>query len=283
MSYQERNRPRGLSETGVGSDSRAGVKIGEVFNGYFNSSETARSFCELGLARIVPQLPNGPRVADFGGGDGHLAANVRDFLQKEGKDPAEVWVVDGNQKYLDKAKGEGLSVMQADLSANVGLSGLDLIISRATMHYNPLEGQAAILQNVRRSLKRDGVFVNQISSGDKFNTTLRTEIAALPSLGRASKGTILFITPEEYISLADKAGFETQLVGYAPSNSWTLEKMFNRFNPNAPKESRDRFLADGIRVIRKYVETTSIQGVDLTDESARVTYQYPIFASRPRE
>lgn len=270
---------------GVRSDQSANVNIGEVFKGYFNSSEKVAAFCNLGIARFVGTLPARPRVADFGGGDGHLAAGISGFLAAHGKAP-EIVVIDGNEHFLQRAREKGLGTIHGDITAIV-VPDLDIAVSRAAFHYNSLAGQREILERVRESLALGGFFVNQISSGDQFNTALRNDISALPSLGRASKGSIHFLTPTEYIAMTRAAGFTTELVGYAPSNSWTPEEMFDRFHP--PTETnemerlaaRNRFLQECMQLIRGYKDTTPIEGVTLTEESAIVTYQYPVFVSSP--
>jgi len=282
MTYEQ--LPSALSPI-VQRDLDANVVIGEVFSGYFNSPEKAAVFCELGVSGIQHMLPQSLRAADFGGGDGYLAASIRDYLASQGK-TTDFFVVDGNESYLALAERKGLTAVHTDLTAAT-IDNLDLVVSRATFHYNSLDAQAAILDRVRESLTPNGFFVNQISSGDRYNTALRNDISALPSLDRASKGSIHFVTPDEYISMTAGAGLETLLVGYAPANSWTPEEMFDRFHPHQDGEAqfgdnapRTVFLRECMALIRDYTDSTSIEGITFSEDSVRVEYQYPIFVSR---
>ncbi len=268
----------------MSADIAAQVTIGKVFGGYFNSEESARTFNEVGISQVVPRLSDKISMADFGGGDGFLAEAVRDYLGDQAI-VAKASVIDMNPASLTRAQERGLHIVQSDLGSVKIKPRLDLAIARAVLHYNPLERQRRILSQIAANIRPGGNFVHSISSGDPANCALRGMIAALPSLGRVNrKGTMRFVTPAEYLHLAQTAGLvDTEQVGNAPANSWTLTEMFTRFNPDIIEdhepEQRSHFMSAAMTLIEQSVRETDIQGVELDGENTRITYQYPIFVS----
>ncbi len=270
----------------VKADIAAGVTIGTVFNGYFNSPEAADAFNLLGISPLLARLSPTARIADFGGGDGYLIASVCAYLRENGLRPAGM-VIDMNPLSLNRVRDRGYAAVAANLE-DVDPGPLDLAIARAVLHYNPLSVQRRILTNIQRRLKPGGYFVHSISSGEAANCVLRTAIAALPSLGRTNReGIVCFVTPKQYEQMAQAAGFaETSLVGYAPDNSWKLSDMFERFNPRPQRPDpaydmqRMCFMRDAQTLVKKYAADTGLTGTILYENDARVRYHYPIFISR---
>jgi SAM-dependent methyltransferase len=274
------------SLVGVNADVAAGVTIGTVFSGYFNSNVPAQAFAEVGIGPLLPDLGDEIAFADFGGGDGFLAAYVRDYLLSHERRVKGV-VIDMNPSYLEGSQRRGFTTIAASLD-QVEAGPFDLIVARAILHYNPFETQKAIIENVCKNLKPGGYFVHSPSTGEVHNCALRTAIAALPSLGRTNgDGSVHFIVPETYLELTGQAGFtETRLAGFAPNNAWTLTEMFTRFNPLPAIEDtaylarKWQFMQDALALIEKYRQETSIQGITLLDGEAQIEYQYPVFVSR---
>jgi hypothetical protein len=61
--------------------------------------------------------------------------------------------------------------------------------------------------------------------------------------------------------------------------------MYERFNPLKDGQDRDpqkraQFMHEGFALIGQYATRTLIEGVELLDGDARVSYTYPIFVSR---
>jgi trans-aconitate methyltransferase len=144
----------------VGADVRAGVKIGQVFGGYFNSDGAAEAFNLMGIGAVLSSLPRRIRVADFGGGDGHLAESVREFLRSQGRE-ARSRVVDGNPDLLRQARRRRLATSNTDM-AEANLGKFDLIIMRGALHYNTPEGQRNVLSRVAASLTRNGFLLTKL-------------------------------------------------------------------------------------------------------------------------
>ncbi len=275
-----------LSE-GVLADIHAKVKIGKVFGGYFNSSQNAKIFAEIGISPYISQLPQDIKLADFGGAEGFLTNVVKKYLEGFGKQ-VEGIVVDANPNYLRDANKRGFITLESPLE-EAKLHNFDLIIMRAVLHYNSKAEQKKILQKVKTALNPDGVFVHQLSSGDKYNVELRNKISQLPSLQRTNKpGAINFMTEEDYISLCESINLPAKLIGYAPKDSWTMEEMFDRFHPevktmtqeekiNYPR--RNLFLQEGKELALYYLNNSTIKGVEKENKTFRVWHTYPIFTS----
>jgi hypothetical protein len=276
----------GKTNASVQADIAASVPIGAVFGGYFNTSSAAQAFNEFGVVDILSTTATLVRFADFGGGDGYLTKATKDYIESHGKE-AQGIVVDLNPTYLEQAEARGLTTIKASLE-EVDTPPLEMAIGRSMLHYNPLAVQQLIVNNIYAQLNPGGIFVHSFSAGDSANCAIRSEIAALPSLGRLkAKGEVHFITEDMYTSMAVKAGFTTTAIkGYAPDNSWLLSEVFTRFNPIPPQqdagyiERRKIFMEEGRSLIEGYVHETDVAGVILLDDGdVRVSYHYPVYVS----
>lgn len=273
---------------GVIADIQSKVKIGKVFKGYFSSPVNAKTFTQIGLPHIASILPAELKLADFGGGDGYLTCEVKNFLEKHNK-IVEGIVIDGNPNFLEEAAKKGFITLEASLE-ETKLKNIDLIIMRAVLHYNSKAVQKKILRKVKSALTNEGIFIHQLSSGDYYNVQLRNKIAHLPSLKRINDtGDIHFTTVDEYLALCKSVNLSTKLIGYAPESSWTLEEMFDRFHPETQgmtkeqkSDYRDRksFLREAKELILHYKETTPIKGIEINNNTITVCHSYPIFESR---
>lgn len=208
-------------------------------------------------------------------------------------------VVDANPDYLNKAQQKNLDTIEANLLEYYDIEKYDLIIQRAVLHYNEdTEKQKKLLENIKKSLKEDGFFISQLSTGSKENCNMRNEIVnqagLLPTGGRR---THLWISSEEYTDLLSQVGFENnKIAGFAKSGSWTVAKMWNRFNNNIEKEvfykndvdevagynkRKNSFFSNSIKIINKYLDTSDKETlmIEQKDKDFTISYQYPIFVS----
>lgn len=285
---------------GTKADVDAGVEISKVHGGYFSSLEKARAFCDVGVSKILYELPAKIHYADFGGGEGFLTKTVVAYLREHGKE-VDVSVVDANEKSLDIVKKEGLRAVKANLQ-DCDVGDLNLITMRAVNHYNPWEDQVAIMKNARTNLADGGFLLNQLSSGSRENVSLRTGIIHLSSLvyGRnVGKVGYRWVAEDEYPILCAEAGFsDTQLAGYAPENAWGPEEQWERMNCKRLREAEDvkdaqliaalhehrnNFVSEANALIESYLQKYENKdlGVErMEDGSYLIHYTYPIFISR---
>lgn len=263
---------------GTLSDITAGVEISKVHGGYFSSEKNINAFIDKGIKPIINKLPKKLLYIDFGGGEGLLAKKITEYLKKKDFE-VETIVIDGNWKYLEKAKDLGLKTILANVE-DISTKKADLITIRSVLHYNSLNRQEEILKNIYKHLKSNGFLVTQISSGSKENCELRTDIVNLKSLGRTKTGDeYKWINEEEFLKLTNKVGFKSNLAGYAPPCSWSPEEQWNRFNSN--DKNKENYLKESEEIIKKYLKMFSakILGIRVEDKNYIINYQYPIFIS----
>ena len=282
---------------GSQADMAANVDISKVHGGYFASQENIRVFDELGIGRIVEHLPHEMFYVDFGGGQGLLAGPTRQYLEKKGH-VVEAIVADGNQMYLNKAGSLGLETVLCNLE-DFEKTDVDLITMRAVLHYNPPEKQLLILESARRALNEDGYLVHQVSSGSDANSELRSAVVNIPELGRSGAGRYHWTSINETMELHKQAGFSTtELVGFAPPNSWGPEEQWERFNGERLKKaiaSNDTDMISSIEADhRTYLKRANLiiedffrrfgekeTGIErLANGSYIIHYQYPILLSK---
>ncbi len=284
----------------VGADYSSGVKIEKVFGGYFSDQKNIDDFIRIGIEPILEKFKskNEIIIADFGGGAGNLAEGVKSFLNQQFEIISMV-VVDANPDYLKEAQKKNLDTVEANLLEYSNLEGYDLIIQRAVLHYNESpKKQKQLLRNIKKSLNKEGYFVSQLSTGSKENCAMRNEIVnqagLLPHGGRR---THLWISPEEYTDLLSQVGFENnKIAGFAKGGSWTIKKMWDRFNKNTESEvfskndrdeisryneRKNAFFSNGIKIINKYLDTSDKETlmIEQSGEDFTISYQYPIFVS----
>jgi len=284
----------------VGADYSSGVKIEKVFGGYFSDQKNIDDFIRIGIEPILEKLKNENEitVADFGGGAGNLAEGVKKFLKQHFK-TVNMVIIDANLDYLNKAQEKNLDTIEANLLKYYDMKKYDLIIQRAVLHYNENnQKQKKILENIKKSLNKEGFFVSQLSTGPKENCNMRNEIVNQTGLlPTGERRTHLWISPEEYINLLSQVGFENnKIAGLAKSGSWTITEMWNRFNKNIESEvfskndqgeiSRDKerknaFFSNSVKIINKYLDISDKETlmIERSGEDFTISYQYPIFVS----
>lgn len=290
------------SSAGSQADLRADVNIAKVYGGYFSSLEVAKAFVDAGIQNIEKELPKYVRYADFGGGQGFLTKVVAEHLASQGH-TVDAFVLDSNEKFLDIAQQEGLSVQRCNLESCT-FQNADLITMRAVNHYNGIEKQIEILQGARNSLKNGGFLISQISSGSELNCRLRSDIVNLHSLERSTEGgNYHWTSVEEYSRILRESGFENnEVIGYAPDCKWSPEEQWDRFHTKELKEATDacdisriekiemlkkRFLKEAYALIGKYADKhDSRQDLGVVfdnDGRAIIHYQYPIIKSQKEQ
>ena len=114
---------------------------------------------------------------------------------------------------------------------------------RSVNHYNSLNIQVSILNNVYRSLKVRGYLISQVLSGFTHDCEIISSLMNHPHLGRAKSSNDFHITSaEEYKDILKDAGFRNiKIVGHAPTTVWTPEEnLWLRFN----KSKRDLYIKE---------------------------------------
>jgi hypothetical protein len=286
------------ASVGTSADMAAGVKISQVYGGYFSDAKNAETFCEIGIKEILPNLPKKITLIDFGGGEGFLTKHVRDYLISKGYE-VEASVLDANFQYIEIAKSEGLSVILSSIQDS-NVKNTDLIIARAVIHYNPAEMQQSIFNKIFDALKNGGYFIHQLTSGSKENCKLRSDLVNIKSLHRAADDfKYKWISEKECIRMLKKAGFKENFVaGYAKANAWGPQEQWERFNKNRTDEAKlsgdkillekiekekEIYLTEANNLVKKYLAKYKNRDNDIKkiDEvTYLVEYPYPIIISR---
>jgi hypothetical protein len=286
-----------IKSIGTNADKVANVDISKVHNGYFADEENINTFIRLGIAPIESNFPDKIKYVDFGGGQGHLAKGVKDYLEKQSFLVEEI-VADANENYLDIAQKKGLKTSWCNLES-CDFPGTDLITMRAVLHYNSPDNQISILKDVYNSLNSGGYFVHQNSSGNKENCELRSLIVNIQELGRAGAGNYHWVSEDEYIELLKKVGF-TEIVhsGYAPENSWGPDQQWDRFNKEITdkalidknqatideiEDRKKKYLTKANQLISDYAEKYGAEYLGVKKEGDGkivIEYQYPIIIAR---
>lgn len=282
---------------GTIADKNSGVDISKVFGNYFSNTKNLDAFVSLGIAPIKNNLPKSVNYIDFGGGQGHLAFCVKEYLQTAGFKVITT-VADANDGYLELSKKKGLETKLSNLD-NVDFKDVDLITMRAVLHYNTPADQISILKNIFKSLKKGGYLVHQNSSGNIENCELRSAIVNIVELGRAGSGNYHWASESEYEEELKQAGFTNIIhAGYAPPGTWGPESQWERFNDEKTKkaidagdirsstdleEKRKVYLAKAYKLIGEYSSKYGKEylGIkDLPDGKVVIEYLYPIIISR---
>lgn len=262
---------------------------------FFGSDAEAKAFVDVCLTHALSALPEPFRHVDYGGGQGVVAAAMRDTLSGRGRS-ARITVVDANPRYLEDARKLGLDVHLANIE-DCTLDGIHLATMRLVNHYCSLEQQAAMLSAIHDALHPGGVFVCQIETGLDAICRLQTRISnALSEEGGAGYH---WPTLAEYLDLAKRAGFvDATVIGErAPVESTINEALaaaWRRFHGSKLEslasaerlEEMDRLLAqrtEFFRMCHRLVaeelempaETASTQPA-----LARFELRYPIVSCR---
>lgn len=286
-----------IKSIGTNADKAATVDISQVHSGYFADSKNIDVFIGLGISPIADKLPKKLNYVDFGGGQGHLASGVKNYLESNGFSVNEL-VADANEDYLAIAKSKNLNVNLCNLE-NCNFPNTDLITMRAVLHYNSHDNQLVILKDVYNSLNTGGYFVHQNSSGNKENCELRSLIVNIDELGRAGAGSYHWVSEGEYKELLGKVGFVDVIhAGYATANSWGPDQQWERFNGKLTEKAKldndesllveienrkEVYLTKANKLITEYVERYGGEHLGVKTESdgkVIIEYQYPIVIAK---
>ena len=267
---------------------------------FFGSAVAACRFVDIGIAPVLPALPNRVAYVDFGGGQGVLARAVRDFITAWGH-ACHATVVDANDHYLAQAAA-GISTVHANIEEN-DLRDINLATMRLVTHYNARDQQAAMLAAVARSLAADGILVSQIETGEPTICALHTQIANL--LSRESAPGYHWATLEEYCALLRGSGFCDIVVaaddqGVELDIDLALAEAWQRFNGAALRnallasdfdlaetmaQERDAFMRKAQELVAHWTETSRLERGGASSSPALRSFRlrYPIVTCRRAE
>jgi len=130
--------------------------ITKIFKGYFSSKETLNRFLEC-----LPKLKSKKiKIADFGGGSGYLLNQVKKFYQNKNCQ-VDCWIIDKDNEQLKTASNSFRKIEESCLRFYKD-GYFDIIIMRSVLQFLLSDkDKIAVLNNVCRSLKNNGTFVNQ--------------------------------------------------------------------------------------------------------------------------
>jgi SAM-dependent methyltransferase len=198
----------------VSPGARADLAVGDALSEcapFFGSAVAAERLVDLAVKPLISQLAELGRCihyADFGGGEGILAAAVRSVLSAAGVQ-AQVTVVDENPVFLQRARARQLDTQTTSLDRLVGLT-VDLATLRFVNHYNPVDRQLEILRALFASIRPGGILICQIHTASSSVCELFGRVSAL--LDRVTTGTSVselrhWVTLDVFKSMLEKAGF----------------------------------------------------------------------------
>ncbi|KPA90331.1 hypothetical protein PF66_03137 [Pseudomonas asplenii] len=97
------------------------------------------------------------------------------LLAKEGVQ-CDALLVDANPTFVARAHARGIAAVVSDISSYVGQPA-DIILMRLVLHYNSEAAQQAMIANVRRHLRPDGLFILQYETSPALGCELRNRVA----------------------------------------------------------------------------------------------------------
>jgi len=216
----------------------------------WNSSryaKNARFVSDLGEPVIDLLNPQpGERILDLGCGDGALTEK----LIARG---AEVVGVDASADMVTAARGKGIDARVVDAYQLEFRSEFGAVFSNAALHWMKRDPDA-VIQGVRRALKRGGRFVAEMGGHGNVAAIAVALSATLENYGvKDSSGIIpwYFPSPDEYRARLEQAGFRVEYIELIPRptplptgmRGW-LETFAIPFTNSVPPEARSRFLDD---------------------------------------
>jgi hypothetical protein len=209
---------------------------------FFGSAEAAEAFVNLAVRPIADSLPRDVFYVDYGGGQGVLAAAVRDFLVARGR-RVRAMVMDANAGFLAGAAALGLETLAANIEQST-LSDVHLATMRLVNHYNDAAQQRAILSAIFRSLCPGGWLLNQIETGSAAVCRLHTSLANDLAVETALSAGYYWPTLNEYVAFTRGAGARgveilTTGLRHRVSLDQALADGWRRFNGSAVRPATD--------------------------------------------
>jgi hypothetical protein len=149
-------------------------------------------------------------IGDFGGAIGA----VTDYINEKSKVKVikNVTCIDSNDDLLKQNKSCNKKIL-SDLIEYSGKNIYDIALMRYVLNYNSKDDQLQILNNVRESLKKDGIFINywcgvsNKAHQNKFQTLFATEQINKKFFRPSAHWT----TWKENLELFEKAGFKIKI------------------------------------------------------------------------
>ena len=259
------------------ADYIADVDLDTANNGYYALPGPTDSFVKIGIATILHKLKEKECINyyDLGGGHGLLTNVVTTFLKSNINTlKVNTTFIDGNPSCATIAKKYGFNCITANLESIHICQDANLVTMRGVNHYNSYETQLSILKNTYNLLKRDGVFVSSICSGNKKDCELQSAIANLPELTRAFCMNQIHATcVQEYMDMLRKINFKNiQLAGYSQPSIWKLITLWERTNKhkkNLMQQQNDHKGLEQLKVNKFNFYTKTLQLINKYNPTAK--------------
>jgi SAM-dependent methyltransferase len=144
----------------------SGIELGKYHDGYFGKEEIASVFGDA-IMEIVDEIPDKPVILGIGSGPGLPEILVKRLLEDHGKIPTLI-LSDKIEEAMGKhyegfEPGENTEKRVFD-NKNMSIEDgtIDIVIARSSIHYERRNKyRIKILEEVKRVLKKGGVFLNQ--------------------------------------------------------------------------------------------------------------------------
>lgn len=161
---------------------------------------------------------------------GSANANLCHFLVGKIKaiyDHVEAYAVDVQPESINSINKNEVNKIVADIRYWSSELLFDLIFMRSVLHYNNLEDQVVILNNIFNVMSKDSIFFHQLLSGDDQTLNLYHKIQK-EVFGRS----VLVINEEKYLETARSIFSETEKIGDCLPISISAKDMLDRFSEN---------------------------------------------------
>jgi hypothetical protein len=271
------------------ADYSAGVKIGELYGGWFSNPAVMQKFFDIGVAPQLDALPPFIRYTDVGGGMGNLGVAVTVALREKGFD-VRTTVVDGNRANIPFIRERGLEAQFGNI-VSCHLPPSDLMTLRSVLHYNSRQDQFRLLCNIHSALLPGGTLVINQPTGTAAHCAMRGEVMThrlLLTIGCRYS----WPSCEELLALLDRAGFDTVFAGeIQPTYGWSAADQWERFNGHLEcstsdsgelEQRKQAFLDAAYNIFESYRRRYGDEWVRLEgsgrDDTKLLTYQ-PIYIS----
>ncbi len=215
-------------------------------------ARNSRFVSELGLPVVELLDPRpGERVLDLGCGDGVLSRHLMDLN-------CEVLGVDASEKMVTAARARGVEAWVMSAAELDFANEFDAVFSNAVLHWVP--DPDAVLNGVRRALKRDGRFVGEFGGSGNVEILRRAIHQALVERGidpdRADPW--YFPSVASYREKLIRNGFAVIYIESIDRptplptgvRGW-MESFAGSFISALPEEDREEFIADVTERVRE--------------------------------
>ena len=210
------------------------------------------------------------RVVDLGCGDGHLTAQLHEFLK-----PRSTLGVDSSAAMLAEApQHEGLEFVQGDMRDHLRPGTWDIIFSHAALQW--VDDQIPLFENLYEALRPGGQLAVQMPANhDIAIHEVAREVAARPHFAEALGGynrQLPVFPPEVYAMLLARRGVTEQKVSLrvfmhrlenAPQLAeWARGTFLTPYRERLGGEAFERFYHDYCQALAVRVAVEQPQSVD---------------------